>query len=926
MLQGVALLALVWPAWGQDNLLVNPSLDAGAQAADGWALYHEGRGGGGADWDLVHPHSLPRCLHAALTTEGDYYGATQRVGAPAQPGQVYVVGGWYRSDATGVAHPCVYYLNAAGAFMGAFECSLPPAPSWRPFERAFTPPEGTAALEVHLRCQGPPGQVWYDDLMLRPAPEIGEHRAAAEALFAGALGRHPGAVSAVLGPESAAGVLLYRPEAVPLDWLLSGNPGPDADASAGLVLDYEVARGNWVRRVVALRGPAVSAAPNWTEGMLMSGAGVQYAGPATGSLGRVIADVPAYAPTDWKERVWVTAYLGNVGADCELRVAWVGTDALKDDLLGYRTSGAPGAAFGDEAALQQMAEAKQGPYAQKALAVPRGEIRVAVGDPLQKRWVGELVERHALSKEPLPQAADLAAARGEAESFQVAVIGAGDRPLTAQATDLAGVSGRIPAAQVRVRLVETVQVHGQWLPDPLLEAQPFVAPAHGPMVLWVTVRVPRSARPGGYSGRLDIAAGGAKAAVPVRLHVWHYALPETTYLQSSFWLFRHTIRNCYGWPSVSFEQYRPYLDLALDARLAPIDSAEWHDQPYITVTRDRLGRYGFDWTQYDRYVSYCLAHGMADFNAADNHWFATFFRDFEVRDLVTGLVSRVQLDPKSRDYQRLVVQYFRELHEHLAKKGWADRAYLQAWDEPGSADAWAEIQSIYSLAREGYPGLRTLITAAPPAADQPTPPIGIWVPLTPGYDPAIAEQRRARGEEVWWYVCCGPTAPWANFFIDEPAVDHRLLFWQTWKYRSQGLLYWGLNHWPAYCARTMAPVPPEQRWPAVPWDDGGRNGDGYFIYPGPDGPLPSLRLEVMRDGVEDYDSFRMLDEFVARYGREAPPTLVAQARELLAVPDDIVRSMTDYSKDPDAVLQTRRQLGSVLSALSQWEAERRRGA
>lgn len=36
------------------------------------------------------------------------------------------------------------------------------------------------------------------------------------------------------------------------------------------------------------------------------------------------------------------------------------------------------------------------------------------------------------------------------------------------------------------------------------------------------------------------------------------------------------------------------------------------------------------------------------------------------------------------------------------------------------------------------------------------------------------------------------------------------------------------------------------------------NGDGSLIYPGPHGPLSSLRLEAMVDGMEDYNLFRLL--------------------------------------------------------------------
>lgn len=31
------------------------------------------------------------------------------------------------------------------------------------------------------------------------------------------------------------------------------------------------------------------------------------------------------------------------------------------------------------------------------------------------------------------------------------------------------------------------------------------------------------------------------------------------------------------------------------------------------------------------------------------------------------------------------------------------------------------------------------------------------------------------------------------------------------------------------------------------------NGDGQFVYPGSDGPVSTVRLEVMRDGLEDWE-------------------------------------------------------------------------
>src|SRR5262249_5607875 len=171
---------------------------------------------------------------------------------------------------------------------------------------------------------------------------------------------------------------------------------------------------------------------------------------------------------------------------------------------------------------------------------------------------------------------------------------------------------------------------------------------------------------------------------------------------------------------------------------------------------------------------------------------------------------------------------------------------------------------------------------------------------------AGADGGRGQGQEVWWYVCSGPAAPWANFFLDQPGAAHRVLFWQTFGRRSDGLLYWGVNHWPGFEARAMKTPPAGKRWPKRPWDDGGRNGDGYVLYPGPRGPLTSVRLEILRDGVEDYDALRLLQDLVRQKGDRASAELRGRARQALALSPEVYQSMTKYPAGAGAMVKRRR--------------------
>jgi len=584
-----------------------------------------------------------------------------------------------------------------------------------------------------------------------------------------------------------------------------------------------------------------------------------------------------------------------------------------------RAQAVPGAAWFDEVmvgpAAQLEAESRER-LAQAAQRVATGPFALRALEPSERPTLADLGETRRW--EALQQATtiELFAARAERESFGALVIGLQGQPLTARVTDLAGPGGaRIPASAVKVRWAGGVAVDGQVWPDPLFEQQPFRPQPDCLPMLWVTVAVPATGTPAGdYTGALEVASAGRSATLPIRLQVYDFALPTTSFLPTSFWLFRYTIRNAYGLKELPTDIFRRYLDLCLESRLAPIDAAEWHDQPLVRMLRDAKGDLQVDWEAWDAYLAYGIERGMSAFNVADDHWFGNYFQSFVVRDLATGRESTVTLDPASEESARTVTRFFRLAHEHFLAKGWAGRAYLQAYDEPAGNDAklLAEIRRFYELARQGWPGLRTLITAPPQSYAALQGSIGIWCPLTPHYDPAAADARRQLGEEVWWYVCCAPRPPWANFFLDQPGPAHRVLFWQTFQQRADGLLYWGVNHWPDFAARTMDPIPPEKRWPAVPWNDGARKGDGYFLYPGPDGPLTGLRLEILRDGIEDYDALRLLQDLLRAKGEAAPAGLRERARQALTIGPEISASMTNYPTTAQAMVARRRQVNGLI--------------
>ena len=202
--------------------------------------------------------------------------------------------------------------------------------------------------------------------------------------------------------------------------------------------------------------------------------------------------------------------------------------------------------------------------------------------------------------------------------------------------------------------------------------------------------------------------------------------------------------------------------------------------------------------------------------------------------------------------------------------------------------------------------------------------VNLWCPLSPQVENGAFDEMRKRGDTLWWYVCCGPQAPYANLFTNWKVAEMRSLFWQTWQYHCTGVLYWGLNYW-SWMDR---PLTPEQHaFPRGPWQSTttGQNyhGDGYFIYPGltADKPLSSLRLETIRDGIEDYELLHLLSTLVERATRGAgvsPADIaatLARAREVLKVRPEVSKSLREFDRNGAAMDRERAEIVKLIEKL-----------
>jgi hypothetical protein len=402
------------------------------------------------------------------------------------------------------------------------------------------------------------------------------------------------------------------------------------------------------------------------------------------------------------------------------------------------------------------------------------------------------------------------------------------------------------------------------------------------------VHVPPGAAGGDYKSTLTItAAGGVAVAVPLVLRVWSFTLPDEFATKTAYGVGVNNEWHQLKRPEDFRQVYDLYLATLARHHLAPYSPMLYY--PIKATTKKGAVDYDF-----------------AEFDAGAQRYLEGFhFNAFNL-DLPLAF-SQQPAFPAA--YREKFGSHIRPIIEHLRAKGWLTKAYVYWWDEP--------VKERYAWVKEGMaalhataPELKRLLTLCHDRAPNETfrSAVDIWCPVMNLYDPAAAAERRRLGEQVWWYVCCGPKAPWPNNFIDHAAVTHRMRYWVMEKYRVEGDLYWNTTYW----------------WQKNPWDDPqayewcstGKNtnkvwgnGDGMLLYPPTrqppaqpvlDGPRASIRMALIRDGLEDREYFRLLE----RAGHTA-----GAATQIV---ERLVQDGTHYERDPEKIAAAREQLAALI--------------
>jgi len=277
-----------------------------------------------------------------------------------------------------------------------------------------------------------------------------------------------------------------------------------------------------------------------------------------------------------------------------------------------------------------------------------------------------------------------------------------------------------------------------------------------------------------------------------------------------------------------------------------------------------------------------------------------------------GSTLRPDYKTISDDNREKTQRYYRGYYRYLKDNGWEKRAYVYMLDEPNLRENYEQVLVLGQLVHEAVPQLKCLVVEQTYLQD-PTwpdidPAVDIWCPLWSFIDRKTINEKITHGDEVWSYTALVQRSPRYHpkyqtvkdldppyWHIDRPLIVYRVPTWINYQYDITGLLYWS----------TVTTV-------IEPWSNPAfahprhYNGGGFLFYPGVpcgiDGPVISMRIKNLRDGMEDYEYFMILER-------------LSDKKTVKKIIDAIAPDWWNFSKTPNEFLAARERIAQQILKL-----------
>lgn len=430
---------------------------------------------------------------------------------------------------------------------------------------------------------------------------------------------------------------------------------------------------------------------------------------------------------------------------------------------------------------------------------------------------------------------------------------------------------KIPASACRTRFVRYVLssqvdhnqrvIHSEELiGDCLDDAERVDMPQNGFRPFWFTMDVPADAKSGVYSGTVAaIAQGGRRIEFSLSIEVQDRTLPAPKDWKFFLDLWQHplAVARYHGvkpWSKDHYAILKPLLtelaSIGQKTITATLTDHPWNHQnfdAYYTMVEHVKGvdgKFEHDFRLFDEWVEFAMSCGLGP--QIHCYTMVTWGNLVHYIDGATGDKVAVKLVPGTAEHEAFWGPFLVDFEKHLKAKGWLGRTYM-AIDERSREELLASA----AILKKYAPSLKVQMAGnRPPSTFK-----GIeihnysqgmranWV--SPEFK-AEVKSRREKGYVTTTYICCNPPRP--NTFTFSAYSEQMWLGLYAAAQGFDGMLRWAAFNWPRdpFFDTSFNP----HHWSWAP-------GDTFLFYPG---PRYSVRLENLRDSIENFEKIRILRE------------------------------------------------------------------
>lgn len=443
--------------------------------------------------------------------------------------------------------------------------------------------------------------------------------------------------------------------------------------------------------------------------------------------------------------------------------------------------------------------------------------------------------------------------------------------------------------------------------------------------VWVTVNLNEKVVPGQHNIKVvfETDTGKRLGEEEFELEVIPEALPEQQLIYTQ-WFHNDCLASLYNVDIFSEEHWRlidQYVRTSVEHGTnmiltplftPPLDTEVGTERPTVQlVDVEKSGdTYRFHFDRLIRWIELCTNRGIQYFEFAHlfTQWGARCAPKIEATE--NGEIKKIfgwETDATGKEYKNFLSQFLPKLVDFIKLHNLDKHVYFHVSDEPDlthlessqgvvnqhqltNVDSYQSVSNILHHYLSEYPFIDALSDYQfyeQGLVDNP-------IPSSDHIEPFLENEV----PNLWIYYCRDQYKGVSNRFFNFPSARNRIIGLQLYKFNMFGFLHWGYNFWYSELSRKV--IDPFRITDGM---NGFPSGDAFVVYPGEQGPIESIRMEVFYEALQDLRALKLLEQKIGR----------SQVIDILE--RDLERPLTfsEYPCDSDWLLSKRNEINRRIA-------------